>query len=348
MTARALAARPGETEKIHFLCGTQSLRQENQVHLLEYDEETGILDKTVYTHPQGEIWHLSAAPFDKDLVCSCYGVVEEGRCQVHSSLYRIGADEGPLQLLTTLKPDGGNCRCSVWHPASLPQLATVSESHLTLWNVGQGEMELQSSLPLDSKSRAAWSHLVWNPHHNCSQVLCCVDTTLKAWDLRTTKVSFSMDQVHGPCVRGIDYNPNKPHHFASCGDDCTVKFWDSRHLQSPLLTRHDHSHWVWSVQFNLFHDQLVLSASSDSQVMLLRVASIASEPLQHLVEEEEEEGARESAADEVIVKYEEHEDSVYNAVWSAADAWIFASLSYDGRLVINHVPQQEKFSILTS
>lgn len=50
---------------------------------------------------------------------------------------------------------------------------------------------------------------------------------------------------------------------------------------------------VWSVQFNLFHDQLVLSASSDSQVMLLRVASIASEPLQHLVEEEDEEGARE-------------------------------------------------------
>ena len=42
---------------------------------------------------------------------------------------------------------------------------------------------------------------------------------------------------------------------------------------------------VWSVQFNLFHDQLVLSASSDSQVLLTRVASIASEPLHHLVEE---------------------------------------------------------------
>ena len=53
-------------------------------------------------------------------------------------------------------------------------------------------------------------------------------------------------------------------------------------------------------------------------------------------------------ADEVIAKFEEHEDSVYSAVWSSADAWIFASLSYDGRLVINHVPQQEKFAILTS
>lgn len=56
LTARALTARTGETEKIHFLCGTQSLRQENQVHLLEYDEERGILDKTVHLHSQGEIW----------------------------------------------------------------------------------------------------------------------------------------------------------------------------------------------------------------------------------------------------------------------------------------------------
>ena len=42
----------------------------------------------------------------------------------------------------------------------------------------------------------------------------------------------------------------------------------------------------------------------------------------------------------------EHEDSVYTAEWSAADPWTFASLSFDGRLVLGHVPQQVKFSIL--
>ena len=52
--------------------------------------------------------------------------------------------------------------------------------------------------------------------------------------------------------------------------------------------------------------------------------------------------------DEVIATFEEHEDSVYCAVWSVADAWVFASLSFDGRVVVNHVPSQEKFSILTS
>lgn len=51
---------------------------------------------------------------------------------------------------------------------------------------------------------------------------------------------------------------------------------------------------VWSVQFNMFHDQLVLSGSSDSQVMLTRVASIASEPLQHLLEAGDENGQNRS------------------------------------------------------
>lgn len=51
--------------------------------------------------------------------------------------------------------------------------------------------------------------------------------------------------------------------------------------------------------------------------------------------------------DDVLAKYEEHEDSVYAVTWSTADAWVFASLSYDGRFVINHVPSQEKLAILT-
>ena len=50
--------------------------------------------------------------------------------------------------------------------------------------------------------------------------------------------------------------------------------------------------------------------------------------------------------DGVISMYEEHEDSVYAVEWSAADPWLFASLSYDGRLVINRVPRATKYKIL--
>lgn len=56
--------------------------------------------------------------------------------------------------------------------------------------------------------------------------------------------------------------------------------------------------------------------------------------------------SKEPLQDNVIATYEEHEDSVYAVDWSSADPWLFASLSYDGRLVINRVPRALKYHIL--
>ena len=56
--------------------------------------------------------------------------------------------------------------------------------------------------------------------------------------------------------------------------------------------------------------------------------------------------SKEPLKDSVVSTYEEHEDSVYAAEWSSADPWLFASLSYDGRLVINRVPRALKYRIL--
>lgn len=50
--------------------------------------------------------------------------------------------------------------------------------------------------------------------------------------------------------------------------------------------------------------------------------------------------------DGVLQYYEQHEDSVYCVEWSSADPWTFASLSYDGRLVISRVPKHYKYKIL--
>lgn len=44
--------------------------------------------------------------------------------------------------------------------------------------------------------------------------------------------------------------------------------------------------------------------------------------------------------------FDEHEESVYSLAWSASDAWVLASLSYDGQIVLNHVPSTEKYKIL--
>ena len=36
----------------------------------------------------------------------------------------------------------------------------------------------------------------------------------------------------------------------------------------PLVTVREHSHWLWSVRYKSFHDQLILTAGSDCRVQL--------------------------------------------------------------------------------
>ena len=57
------------------------------------------------------------------------------------------------------------------------------------------------------------------------------------------RLCFSIEQAHEQQVRDIDFNPNKIYHFATCGDDCQVNYWDSRKTKEPLMIRRDHSHW---------------------------------------------------------------------------------------------------------
>ncbi len=59
---RALTSVNANADEIKFLVGTQSLKTDNQVHLLTLDEDTGTLSKQVYSHPAGEVWDLEASP----------------------------------------------------------------------------------------------------------------------------------------------------------------------------------------------------------------------------------------------------------------------------------------------
>jgi hypothetical protein len=42
----------------------------------------------------------------------------------------------------------------------------------------------------------------------------------------------------------------------------------------------------------------------------------------------------------------EMREAVYNVAWSSADAWLYAALAYDGTVIVNHVPSEEKYKIL--
>ena len=52
------------------------------------------------------------------------------------------------------------------------------------------------------------------------------------------------------------------------------------------------------------------------------------------------------APDACVRAVDDHDDSVYAAVWSARDAWVHASLSFAGKVVVCQVPAAEKYKIL--
>ena len=63
------------------------------------------------------------------------------------------------------------------------------------------------------------------------------------------------------------------------GEDRKLRIWDLRKPDQALTVLGAHSHWVWTVKYNRFHDQLLLSAGSSSSVNLWSVVSVSSAPL---------------------------------------------------------------------
>ncbi|XP_016335934.1 EARP-interacting protein homolog [Sinocyclocheilus anshuiensis] len=372
--ARALTAQTAETDAIRFVVGTQSLKFDNQIHIIDFDDENNMINKSVLLHDAGEIWHISGSPADKAVLTTCYSKTSESRVLTCAAVWRMppewesGSHESPddssnnpqtLELLCHLdNTTHGSVACVLWEPmGDGKRVISLAENHVLLWDLQESSTKatISSSATLEGKGQLKFTAGKWSPHHNSTQLATANDTAIRGWDLRSMSQIYCIESAHGQLVRDLDFNPNKQYYLASCGDDCKVKFWDVRHINEPVKCLEEHSHWVWSVRYNHSHDQLLLTGSSDSRVILSNMVSISSEPFGHLVDDDElsdneesqqEDKGKEPLRDSIIATYEEHEDSVYAVEWSAADPWLFASLSYDGRLVINRVPRALKYRIL--
>ena len=359
LPSRALCARIAETDEIHFLAATQSVTSENQIHLLTYNDENSELDKFVYSHPAGEVWDITASPFNRDLIATIHSHLEGGRQKFSASLWTLpddqetlteglsGADDShvasprnrkssfntAVTKLSDFSELEGRLSAVCWDPKEGSNaIVCVDESTVKLYKLDNDVSMLTPCNVIPTGEKNTSVNAVFNPHLGLIDCI-VVGEAASGLDFRVSKPVFSISRPHSLTTRDVDFNPNKPYHVATAGDDCRVKFWDIRQLTTPLITRRDHTHWVWGVQYNPNHDQLVVSCSSDSNVALSRLASIASDPIPILDEDLQDASPKPPQPDELIMTYDVHEDSVYKVQWSSANSWVLSSLSYDGRLL---------------
>jgi len=250
-----------------------------------------------------------------------------------------------------------------WHSSQDTLLVSDSKC-CSVWNIGDGQVVCHGSISFTPhKAHQSYysnpsdivGNIAWDPHSENS-FAAVHDTTLQIVDTREFDVSSKRCHAHSESIRDVDYNPNKPLMLLTAGNDRKIKFWDLRNLKNPVRTlSNGHSHWIWSARYNPFHDQLILSSGSDYLVNLWRVASCSSAPWIGSLDDNnhdrdsnnDESSSYESDPPDVKVRtIDQHEESVYAVAWSAADAWIYCSLSLDGRVLLNHVPSTEKYKIL--
>lgn len=400
---RALTSAPSPDENAsRFMVGTQTPNSENLIYLFEYKDDNNNLAKVSFKFPYGESWHLGTSCKYPNLLTNVTG--NKGKLSV--SLFKLpqeledsieddyGLSESVIEKVFDLVSEENNLtRQCHWHPDDGDQLLSCNKGNLEFWDLNKQQKLREFSIPkaISESTSPHVTDLRWSSLFNCSVVAAAIGPKVYGIDTRISDASSSsicwlIEDQRCNRIRSVDFNPNSQYYFASGGDDCRANFWDLRQTSKPTLYLQTHTHWIWSIRYNPFHDQLVLSAGSDARVALMRVQSIASEPFGQMADLDEEESYEESVlveedqseaqdkklnlenkscnsnsceeenkvpnsktqkqlGDEVISVYEEHDDTVYATEW-ATDPWIFASLGFESRLVINRVPKEEKFNIL--
>eukprot|EP00616_Rhizochromulina_sp_CCMP1243_P018600 CAMPEP_0118964984 /NCGR_PEP_ID=MMETSP1173-20130426/2578_1 /TAXON_ID=1034831 /ORGANISM="Rhizochromulina marina cf, Strain CCMP1243" /LENGTH=336 /DNA_ID=CAMNT_0006913517 /DNA_START=82 /DNA_END=1089 /DNA_ORIENTATION=- len=322
--ARLLEALKCEGEGHRFVSATSNPQEDsNEIQVLHFDEEASSLRHVAsYTHPEAAT-AICPAGVDSDhlLTASPTGV----------ALWKLQED---LPEVVSEHPDPGSvkelgqlAKASIGHVTSLatqptqqePKIAAGREQGVSLFTLGSLTPTENLEIPGDPRPHVDRQvrRCTWDPH--TPRVLCCAyDTAAILWDSRDSARPTQSFTAHKYGATDIDFNPNRPMVIMSAGEDRLVKFWDLRHTQAPIRVLAGHTHWVTTARYNRFHDQLVLSAGTDGAVNLWRVSSISSSPI---LDYDGEPGMKTETMDSKVNTYDDHEEAVYSAAWSASDAW---------------------------
>ncbi|XP_054810151.1 WD repeat-containing protein DWA2-like isoform X2 [Prosopis cineraria] len=328
--ARCISNVKADTDHTSFLAGTLSLKEENEVHLIRLSPSGHeLFCEGLFSHPS-EIWDLSSCPFDQRIFSTVYSTGESFGAAIWQIPELYGELNSPqLEKISSLDTHAGKVKCILWWPSGRhDKLISIDEENLYLWSLDVSKKIAQ----VQSQDSVGMLHNLsggaWDPHDVNSVAATC-ESSVQLWDIRTMKKTISVECAH---VRNVDYNYKKEHILVTAEHESGIHVWDLRKPKVPTQELPGHTHWTWTVKCNPEYERLILSSGTDSTVNLWLASSS-----NDVLTSERHADSPTHWVDPLLNTYSDYEDSIYGLAWSSREPWIFASLSYDGRVVVESV-----------
>uniref|UniRef100_A0A914CAW4 EIPR1-like beta-propeller domain-containing protein n=1 Tax=Acrobeloides nanus TaxID=290746 RepID=A0A914CAW4_9BILA len=331
--ARCISNLPAEENNTVFLVGTYTLKEEGQIYLLEADDNWTHISGKPFLFHDGEVLHLSGHPKMANIFSTCSLLWAGGKLKPIAGIWQLNDEKSSISCLSSFDVSEKTAKILEFHWHNSGDQAVVLYDHsISICDVSDSHnMKNAATKKLDVRRL---NNITWNPHGSGTNLCLAADSNILELDSRTLSSSFTITNAHAHNVLYLDYNPLVPYRLASAGEDGRVCLWDTRKTTAPFYVFHDHSHWVWNVKHNPIHDQLMLSCSSDGRVFLSHLITNKDPDIENPIK---------SVEKELVV---ECDDSVYSFAWAANDPFIFAALSYDGRVTIAKIKRDLKYKIL--
>lgn len=304
-----------EAESHPFLLGTSNCLGGNKVCVIEYQEDSNnVIPLKSWTFPDEVLALNTPTQTEKSLFSAAFSF--------SCGIYEIVDDE--LKTLVSLNTPYNQI---LW-PADKRGEECIGALEEAIFSLKLEEGRAGDSSLLFKYDDKKISCLSLDPFHSFS-CLCGTNTGISFVDLRSGKEQFFYDFFRygiNPIIC-LDFSPATPGRFLAAGADGIIRVYDIR-MHSACESSHffAHGHTIHKCLFNPFHDKLVMSCSSDQSLRLWDLSKkVDQAPIQSI---------------------NEFQDSVVNQCWSDTSPWIFAGLSYSGKVIIDNVVNEKKMSIL--
>lgn len=323
-SSRFITSRDSGSDKIHFVVGSATIGKTNEIQIIEYDDlRGGVQCIQTLDHPD-EIWSISCCPNDPDRILTA--ACATGSRSLTVNMYKIPAPDSnmtekqPLETVGTFTGGDADAKRALFWPKNAERCIVSGSSSISIFDVSRPDAPLLQVQTSDGSLGTTIS----DPHTENLVAGCC-GGAVRLWDMNSGQVVHELGNAHSPAALDVSFNENKAWWVATGGSDGLLRCWDMRVGRVECEFRAS-SHWVTRVIPSVSHEQLILTAGTDSKVRVFNAKEFAFQ---------NEGGLPNGEAMRPI----RNDSSVYSACWSVSP-WVFASVSYRGQVNVCQLPNE--------